>query len=78
LTKNEFICPVILVTRVTGGFEVVISIGAEIVSGYLINHARTIKRRKSKSNMVVPHLKIRRGGLPIISCTGSEYNISGI
>jgi ABC-type dipeptide/oligopeptide/nickel transport system permease subunit len=76
-TKKEFICPVILVTRVTGGFVVVISTEAGIVSGYFINQANRIKRIKTDNIIDVPHLRILLGGFPIISLTGSEYNISG-
>jgi hypothetical protein len=57
---------------------VVISTGAGIVSGYLISQAKKIKRTKTKNMIVVPHLRILLGGFPIISLTGSEYNISGL
>jgi hypothetical protein len=65
------------VTRVTGGFSVVISMEAGIVSGYFISQANKMKRIKTRIIIVAPHLRIRRGGLPIISRTGSEYIISG-
>jgi hypothetical protein len=57
---------------------VVITTGAGIISGYFINHAKRIKSIKTINSIVVPHLRIRLGGFPIISLTGSEYNISGL
>jgi hypothetical protein len=66
------------VTSVTGGLEVVISTGAGIVSGYLISQANRMKRTNTENITPVPHLMILRGGFPIISLTGSEYNISGL
>jgi hypothetical protein len=34
--------------------------------------AKRIKKMKTVKIMAVPHLRILRGGLPIISLTGSE------
>src|ERR1035437_1811198 len=62
LTYSDFIRPVIFVTSVTGGFTVVISIWAGIVSGYLINHERSINNINTNKIMVVPHLSIFFGG----------------
>jgi hypothetical protein len=56
---------------------VVISTGAGIISGYRISQANRINKINNKSRIVVPHLRILPGGLPIISFTGSEYSISG-
>jgi ABC-type dipeptide/oligopeptide/nickel transport system permease subunit len=61
--------PVILVVSVTGGFTVVISMGAGMMSGYLINHAKRTRSRKTKKIITVPHRIIFRGGLEIISFT---------
>jgi hypothetical protein len=69
--------PVTFVTRVTAGFTVVISMGARIISGYLITHASNSKRRKIMKIRVVPLRINLRGGTEIISLTGSEYNILG-
>jgi hypothetical protein len=57
---------------VTGGFSVVISTWAGIVSGYLISHAKTMNKMKTRIIIDAPHLRINLGGLPIISLTGSE------
>jgi ABC-type dipeptide/oligopeptide/nickel transport system permease subunit len=48
---------------------VVISMGAGMISGYLISHAKRVRSRKTEKIIAVPHLIIFRGGLEIISFT---------